>query len=543
MVFLFNGKRGRYNDLFLSCSTLFDYFKINYSRSRLNELLELHNDYPSLLAIKDVLWEYRVESSAIRKNDYCYSDFEAPFICSIQKEHWSKESFVVVTDAYEGLLTYINPENDRPETIYIEEFNKIDKGIILLVNGENATNEIGYEANKRQEIVNNIVNLLPFIVLTGLLLIAGINLLSIDNRLIIALSFGYLFSGIAGVLISFMLVMHEMDSYNPFIREVCGMFGKQSSCQTVLSSSTSSFLGVSWSIWGFAYFTSLLISTIFFSGSISNIINWSIVSILISPYILFSIYYQWKVVKAWCPLCLLIQMLILINLTLGITALYFSSFRGFDIHQLLISFIMGIGILSIISMIIPAFKDAKKTKEYLMRWRKLHYKSEVFNALLRDRQPAIYYDDLGILLGDVEAPNEIVKVCNPYCGPCSQAHPELDAILKNNLNVKVRVIFTATGQNDDYRTAPVRHLLAVEEKYGKEEVHEALSDWYSSGKKDYGSFALKYPVNGSLDLQDAKILKMREWCDNMKIRVTPTFFVNGHEMPENYSIKDLKNFL
>lgn len=149
---------------------------------------------------------------------------------------------------------------------------------------------------------------------------------------------------------------------------------------------------------------------------------------------------------------------------------------------------------------------------------------------------------MGIVVGNPNAQNEIIKVCNPYCGPCAKAHPELEQILKQNADVKVRIIFTASGEEDDLKTAPVQHLLAIQEKYGMDVVNQALDDWYLADKKDYETFAQKYPMNGELIQQKEKIYAMRDWCDAMKIRATPTIFINGAELPDIYRISELKNF-
>ena len=42
--------------------------------------------------------------------------------------------------------------------------------------------------------------------------------------------------------------------------------------------------------------------------------------------------------------------------------------------------------------------------------------------------------------------------------------------------------------------------------------------------------------------QENKIEEMGEWCDNMKIRATPTFYINGKELPESYRVNELKMF-
>lgn len=149
---------------------------------------------------------------------------------------------------------------------------------------------------------------------------------------------------------------------------------------------------------------------------------------------------------------------------------------------------------------------------------------------------------IGLVIGNESAANEIVKVCNPYCQPCSNTHLILEEIVRKNSNVKLRIIFTASGDERDIKTAPVQHLLAIQEKYGKQKVHEALDDWYLASVKKYDAFAVKYPMNGELNLQTDKILEMRDWCEAMKIRATPTLYVNGKELPEIYSPVDLKYF-
>jgi hypothetical protein len=78
-----------------------------------------------------------------------------------------------------------------------------------------------------------------------------------------------------------------------------------------------------------------------------------------------------------------------------------------------------------------------------------------------------------------------------------------------------------------------------------------LDDWYLAEKKDYEVFAAKYPMNGELKQQNAKVEAMKNWCDTTGIEFTPTFFVSmpseGNEtvyyqLPSIYSVVDLKYF-
>jgi protein-disulfide isomerase len=62
-------------------------------------------------------------------------------------------------------------------------------------------------------------------------------------------------------------------------------------------------------------------------------------------------------------------------------------------------------------------------------------------------------------------------------------------------------------------------------------------------KKNYEVFASQYPVNGSLEQQNNELAKMEEWCNKTEISFTPTLFINGYQLPEVYSVADLKYLL
>jgi len=78
---------------------------------------------------------------------------------------------------------------------------------------------------------------------------------------------------------------------------------------------------------------------------------------------------------------------------------------------------------------------------------------------------------------------------------------------------------------------------------GISEAAESIGFRTQAVKLKYESLAAKYPMNGKLKQQDAKIEAMRKWCDGAEIIFTPTIFVNGHRLPENYNVEELKNIL
>lgn len=532
------------DSLLLATQFITGHFQIKATKTYLSDQLEKHIDFPSLLTVKDVLFEYGIETAAVRKGTYAYVDFETPFICTIQKEDWGQPVFTVVTSVSEEEIQYLDPLDHKLNTISISAFEKIDKEIILLLDESNKKDEHAYDRNRKIELTAGIIKQIPLYFVLFSTLFAGFQLLNspLDMRWI---NLFFLFSSLTGTAISLLLLWHEVDAHNPFIKEVCGAGGKKSSCNAVLSSSGSMFLNINWSIWGFTYFTTFFLSQVFFPANAVYTTIWSVLSIAAGLYVFYSLYYQWKIVKQWCPLCLGVQAVLFVNLLLSV--FHISAQPAFSEqslwHPIFSLLFIGISITLMSYYAIPLLKSAGDSKNYEKRWKKLRYHPDLFQVQLIKNSPIIFpVENIGIVIGNPLAQNEIVKVCNPYCGPCSSAHPELEHIIKNNPNVKVRVIFTATGEDNDIKTAPVRHLLAIQQRNGDQVVHKALDDWYLANQKDYKVFAEKYPVNGELEQQKDKILAMRTWCNQMKIRATPTIYVNGYELPDSYRVSELKNF-
>jgi protein-disulfide isomerase len=190
----------------------------------------------------------------------------------------------------------------------------------------------------------------------------------------------------------------------------------------------------------------------------------------------------------------------------------------------------------------PVLIAAKAAPGYNAAYKRLLYNPETFNNLLQQQATAPDgWQQLGINIGNPNAANTIIKVCNPYCGPCAKAHPVLEEIIKHNKDINVKVIFTATNKENDRTNKPVKHLLAIAAKQNWQLTEQALDDWYMADKKDYEIFAAKYPMNKEIKEQEIKLDLMRQWCEEAGIRATPTVFINGKKLPETFGINELKN--
>jgi hypothetical protein len=211
------------------------------------------------------------------------------------------------------------------------------------------------------------------------------------------------------------------------------------------------------------------------------------------------------------------------------------------IARILLLYLLPVMLWYAIKPYILQLQEAKNTKREYLR---IKFNTEVFDTLLKKQKPITEsVEGLGISLGNPAAGNELIKVCNPYCGPCAKAHPKIDALLEQHSNLKARIIFTAPNDENNMMTKPVRHLLAVEEKKDEILTKKALDDWYLAEEKDYESYASRYPMNGELAKQSSRIEAMYKWCKTMDISVTPTIFINGYQLPDAYGIEDLQYFL
>jgi protein-disulfide isomerase/uncharacterized membrane protein len=346
---------------------------------------------------------------------------------------------------------------------------------------------------------------------------------------------------LAGVVVTSLLLWYEMDKNNPVLQKVCTGIVK-GNCNAILTGKQAKvFEWLSWSEVGFFYFTGGLLTLLFAENPIA-ILSW--INILALPYTVFSVYYQWRVAKQWCVLCLAVQALLLlggINVIANNFLFPIPQFSFLPVVNCLLLFMLPVLIWYAVKPYILSLQQAKTTKREYLR---IKFNTEIFDTLLKKQKQVTHSTDgLGITLGNANAAHELVKVCNPYCGPCSKAHPEIEKLLEQNNNIKARIIFTATNDENDRAAQPVKHLIAIADNNDEVQIKKALDDWYLAEKKDYDVFAAKYPMNGELKQQDEKIDAMAKWCKKTDIQFTPTIFLNGYQLPDAYSIGDLQYFL
>jgi len=525
---------------------LINALNVKVSNTSINETLKNHPNYPSLLSLSDSLNHWGVENIGAHIESDKLAELETPFLAHIT--NGTEESFILIQDVEENFIRYRkNPNSKKVITKSKTDFLKEWTGVVLLASADESSGEKDFLKTRKREIKKDLtlVGLLCLFLFGSILTVARISENGFaDKKILISYSI-LLFLKIIGTIITILLLWYEVDQANPLLQKICTGFSK-ANCNAILSSKQAKFLNlISWSEVGFSYFAGGLLILLFANQSVIAITAIiTLLSFFALPYVFFSIYYQWRVVKQWCLLCIFVQAILILEV---LTALAFSPFSNISLQPLslyffvLIAFITPLLLWFLLKPILIKSQQSKQHERDLLR---LKADKEIF-TIYSEKQKAITYstDGLGIILGNPNATNTLVKVCNPYCKPCANAHPEIETLLRNHSNLKIQIIFTARNDETDLSLLPVKHLMALNEKKDKLTTEKALDDWYLSPEKNYGRFAAQYPMNGELDKQALSVEAMYKWCRAMDITFTPTFFFNGYQLPDIYNISELKNIL
>ncbi len=233
------------------------------------------------------------------------------------------EFFEVVTALNPKWVTY-RDTNGKVRMVEREKFMAEWSGVVLLAEPGSESGEKNYKDNKWSEYLNDLR--LPFILIGPLVLYFIFILSGIHSPgTLLFLSALLLLTKLVGTIVCGLLLWYEMDKTNPGLRKICK--GRHTSCEAILSSKHAKlFKWIGWNEIGFFYFVG---GFIFLFFSIHNLLPafvlLSTLTVLALPYTVFSIYYQWAVIKKWCRLCLLVQGLLFFEFVIA-----YAGYRSYE---------------------------------------------------------------------------------------------------------------------------------------------------------------------------------------------------------------------
>lgn len=358
--------------------------------------------------------------------------------------------------------------------------------------------------------------------------------------------FDYLFLGTKalGIAATVPLMVRLIDKHNPWAKKLCHSpkAGSKVNCASILDAPAANFLGLfAWSEIGFLYFTVLFFYLLLFPVHANVLIAGS--ALLATPYIIYSVYYQWRIAQQWCRLCLAVQAVLLLELVLAIT--YFSTVSMSPVGWpgilalalVLVVAVSGYGLLK------PVLVAWKNYQQQLPRLNRIKYKPEVFQLLLRKKPAVDVSGVVPIQLANPEGEYQITIISNPRCGPCIKMHQKLFKVLRNKGNVSVEEIFL-TSDNESSSDYQIAACMLRLNQSAAPQAKEAIAAYYEEyGSNDKG-WLRKYDQVKEDGAEAEQMLEQHiAWCRGRAVSATPLVLYNGYELPQEYTLEDLNYLL
>jgi len=366
--------------------------------------LDKHPDYPSLLAISDVLNNFHIENSAFRITAEQLSLVPCPFIVHT---HSNGGDFLMVSEIGEQKVI-VSSEKWNKHKIELSEFKRIFDGVVLTIEPSLEPRSIGSPLAPVSEIKASLAMAGSLLILVAVVTFHTNYFENYTWQMLLLTLFST-----AGLITSILLLVQSIDSNNPIVQKLCS--GNNSDCRAILSSKAATvFEGLSWSEVGFFYFCGTWLALLFGNHSTALLQVLAVLNIMSLPYTFYSIYYQWRVAKQWCVLCCTVQTLLWLEFIPSVTA-FTKPFAMPDAaawSTLSISFLLPVVLWTLTK---PLFLKAQQIQPLKNQLRKFKYNSELFNSMLNSQPKyALPSEEWSIILGNTEASTSITMVTNPY---------------------------------------------------------------------------------------------------------------------------------
>ena len=334
---------------------------VKVTETSLKKEVTEHPDYPSLLSVSDALLTYKVENLSLKTTVNSFESFQTPFIVQVKGLTSQITLFAIINKILSNnTVNWYNPEKKKNEQISINDFEKLFTGYVMLAESDDDSGESDYEQNKKAETNRNFLN--AAIVLALPVMLFFISGYSIFKHGISVTFFPIVYAIITllGASTGALLLLFEVDQFNPTLQKVCHG-GRKTNCNAILNSNAAHIWGISWSVIGFTYFSGILIALMMTDLVNNNMLSIvAIFNLFTLPYIFFSIYYQAKIAKQWCPMCLTVQAMLLLQFIIALVGDFYRIPSFVNNNYLFVCIISFVIIFSFVQILLPSLKKSKE---------------------------------------------------------------------------------------------------------------------------------------------------------------------------------------
>lgn len=447
-----------------------------------------------------------------------FSQIDAPFITMLDV---NRNPFCVVTKKSDSIVEISNIEGKR-QRVKADDFLRRWTGNVLL--GETTTDTSSESFTFWKDIW---YYLLKNKIIIAILLVIMLGFLNVWQHEYSSIFMVYLGTLSMGILISVAILYKEQVNEN-FMERFCHI-GKIVDCNHVLQSKGAKIAGISLGEASLLYF-----SVLFLYGVIRQTEFYGISAIACAIAICFTVYsliYQSFILRKGCMLCMLV------NLTIWCSAIVLYLLRNeFTVGNIPLSVGTFIAIGSICAAIGMAYRQYQNTyKENHIAKGQLAtlLQPMVFQKLL-ELEPAINeglsYKDIAI--NNLQSGNnQLLIITNPTCRNCAKIHSYIKQ-LSTYLPTSLILIFTEKVGKKITET-----ILAAYLQEGWDKAMSLLDEWFE--KQDIKE---KDKYKATVEIEDME-KKLLMYCFKQNLNQTPYVIINGHRVPEVYSLQDLRYVL
>lgn len=491
-----------------------------------------HPSYPSLHSVTGVLDHFKIENMALElpKNMDILNQLPNTFFAVLNIE--GKNEYTIVKKDKSNIKYSTNTKNLI--NCSYREFLNLWNGIAVVIDDEKPINPERIESYK----IKTILNVLFFCLSLGFLYSFFNSIPTIFQGIHFLLS-------VFGLVLSVLISKQELGFSSNLSDGLCAIGGRVD-CDAVLNSKGATvFKIIKLSDISLIYFLGLVISWLLgINTGLSNILI-PLLSVLTIPVMLYSVYYQYLVVKNWCTMCLGIvvilffQVLCVFTLDTSRANFKFDDFKSDFL--VLSSFLLALALWLFLK---PLLKKEVLLDDLQIKYLKFKRNFNLFFTVYsQNKYMPTDIDVSEITFGNKNALINIVLVTNPMCHYCKAAHEDIEDIVNKYINdVKVTIRFNVMIDDQSKLSYKiVSTLLTIYHEVSHEACKEALNEIYKE-EVDNEKWLEKWSKLGNTKFDHVLELEQK-WCHKNAIGFTPALLINGRQYPKEYDRSDLLYFI
>ncbi len=511
-----------------------DYLKdhgYSLDKRSVERVLTSNEDFPGISAFSDALSYFGVENivAEVPKEMFDSLPVDDFIAMTLPISHEAQLVRVKRIGDDKIVVTY---GSDKKETLTKDAFLQIWTGILLSIEpNEHKLPKEGVSPKKRNRQLIGVL-------VIGVLLSLGVLVLG-DVSFAKAPFMLYSFLSFCGLLLGILLVREGLGMDLGKASQICQISSITDCSHVLLSKGAEPIKGITLSDLSVVYFAATFLLSLFLPQYDLHRPLF-VVSVFSLVAVAYSIYYQGRVLRLWCPLCLGVSTVLLAQfatlLLIGDQGIPTLMSAGLT---LLLFSLVGLSWM----LLRPLLEKVPFLQSQEIQFHSLKRDQEVLKLMLQ-RAKKVDLQGLGpdhvIWLGDSDAPVRLIGITNPGCGMCKHFYSSYLHLLRTRPGVfNVGLVFCMSQDKDDESASVALRLYELDHTVDREKVLEALDDWYGKSLT-LEEWQRKWGVG---DTRFAEVLEgIFSWCESNNIDYTPETILGTSLFPDYYEVTDLLYF-